>query len=103
MEHCLKSDIKEIATRLHGEARAFEGRTILLCGGAGFLGRYFASVFADLNARVLDRPCRVTVCDNLITSGEAGRKQEKQLGGFRFIQHDIIRPLGLEEETDYII
>jgi UDP-glucuronate decarboxylase len=103
MDHCLPEDIREIADRLGSDARAFSGANILLCGGAGFLGRYFASVFADLNARVLDRPCRVTVCDNLITSGEAGRNQEKSMSGFRFMRHDIIRPLGLEQEMDYII
>ena len=102
MDHCLPEDIREISDRLGADAQSFSGAKILLCGGAGFLGRYFASVFADLNARVLKRPCRVVVCDNLITSGEAGRRQQK-LGGFQFIQHDIIRPLGLEEETDYII
>ena len=103
MDHCLPEDIREIADRLGSDAQAYSGAKILLCGGAGFLGRYFASVFADLNARVLDRPCRVTVCDNLITSGEAGRKQDKQPSGFQFLQHDISRLLGLEEEMDYII
>ena len=102
MQHCFASDIREIADTLGEDARAFEGSTVLLCGGAGFLGRYFSSVLAGLNARVLKKPCRVIVCDNLITSGEAGR-QMATLDGFRFLRHDITRPLTLDEPVDYVI
>ncbi|MBI4341318.1 MAG: NAD-dependent epimerase/dehydratase family protein [Candidatus Omnitrophica bacterium] len=98
--HCLETDIKEIADRLGEEARRFEGQTVLLCGGAGFLGRYFSSVFGYFNRAVLASPCRLIVCDNLITSGKLGATQAD---GFRFIPHDIIQPLQIDERIDYII
>ena len=37
----LKSDIDEICQRLAGSAQKFSGKTVLLTGGRGFLGRYF--------------------------------------------------------------
>jgi len=100
--HCLERDIREIADRLKPEAKQLAGARILLCGGAGFLGRYFTALFAHLNDRVLNRPCRVIICDNLITSGKAG-KQLTALNGFRFIKHNIIKPLRITEPLDYII
>ncbi|MBI3324813.1 MAG: NAD-dependent epimerase/dehydratase family protein [Candidatus Omnitrophica bacterium] len=102
MTFCLESDIKEIADRLGEEAKAFSGRTILLSGGAGFLGRYFTRVFAYLNDQVLPERCRLIVCDNLITSRdeEPGLTQSE---GLRFLRHDVIKPLDLDEPIDYII
>lgn len=101
-EHCLKTDILEIADGLAERAIRFSGSTVLICGGAGFLGRYFVSVFSHLNRRVLDKPCRVIVCDNLITSGALGSAQtvDKQI---RFIQHNITQPLTLDHTVDYVI
>ena len=47
--HLLNSDIAEIVKRLGDEVKAFSGRTVLLTGGRGFLGRYFMEVFGILN------------------------------------------------------
>ncbi len=102
MPQALPQDIQAIAGSLGPDAHAFEDTTVLLCGGAGFLGRYFAAAFAYLNQQVLAKPCRVIVCDNLITSGPAGQELTARQG-FRFLAHDIIRPLTLEEPVDYII
>ena len=100
--HCLPGDIEEIVSGLGADAQQFAGRTILLCGGAGFLGRYFASVFARLNQGILRQPCQVIVCDNLITSGSLGSAMTGP-NGFRFLKHNIIQPLTLEEPVDYVI
>ena len=102
MPHCLETDIQEIAAALGEEAKPFSGSTLLLCGGAGFLGRYFTTLFAYLNDQVFTRPCRVIICDNLITSGKLGT-DSMNLDGFRFISHDIIQPLELDEPLDYVI
>ena len=102
MRHCLESDIREIAATVKEEAAAFSNSTILLCGGDGFLGRYFNSLFAYLNEQALKRPCRVIVCDNLITSGALGAKAP-DVNGFRFLAHDIIKPLKIHEPIDYVI
>ena len=68
----LESDIDEIVERLRGDAQAFAGKTVLLTGGRGFLGRYFMQVFGALNDRVLDDPVTLVSMDNMITAGEEG-------------------------------
>lgn len=100
MLHCLESDIREIAAGLGEEAKRFSGATVLLSGGAGFLGRYFSTLFAYLNDQVLSRPCQVIVCDNFITSGKLGAKG---VGGFRLLKHDVIQPLQIAQPIDYVI
>jgi UDP-glucuronate decarboxylase len=102
MPHCLESDIREIAATLGDDAEQLAGRTVLICGGAGFLGRYFTTLFAYLNDQRLSRPCRIVVCDNLITSGRLGAAAFQE-DGLRFITHDIIQPLAIEEPIDYVI
>ena len=63
-EFLLQSDISEIAVRLRENAEPLAGKTVLLTGGRGFLGRYFTEIFAKLNAEVLDKPVRVIILDN---------------------------------------
>ena len=66
MTYVLKTDLTEIVSRLGEEAKQFAGKTVILTGGRGFLGRYFLNVFAALNANVLEAPVRLIVLDNLI-------------------------------------
>jgi len=98
----LDRDIQEIAARLGEEAKAFAGSTVLLSGGAGFLGRYFSALFAHLNDHVLSKPCRVIICDNLITSGAEGA-QPLQHPHITFVSHDVIRPLAIKDPVTYVI
>ncbi len=100
--HCIDSDIIEIADRLSDIAPRFEGATVLITGGAGFLGRYFTDVLLRLNESRLKRPCRVIVCDNLITSGDLGRTVNGN-GQVEFLEHDVIKPLEIDGQVDYII
>ena len=73
---CLESDIGEIVERLGPAADAFSGKTVLITGGRGFLGRYFTRVFSALNSRPGFAKCRVLALDNLITAGDAGRTEK---------------------------
>ena len=98
----LPSDIDEIVDRLGGDARRFAGKTILLTGARGFLGRYFTDVFAELNARVLDQPVSLIALDNLITAGKEGAVVP-EIDHMTFIEHDVIQPFDWPGEVDYII
>jgi len=57
-------DVQTIIENLGADAHRFSGKTILLSGGAGFLGRHFIAVFRRLNKEVLDKPCKVISADN---------------------------------------
>lgn len=102
MRFYVDRDIREIATRLGGDAKRFAGRTILVSGGHGFFGRYFIAAFQYLNKKVLAKPCHLVALDNHITSGSSAL--DDGIGkGYRFIEHDIITPLKLEGQVDYVI
>ena len=90
-EFLLKSDIAEIVDRLAGPAQDFAGKTVLLTGGRGFLGRYFMEIFAELNRRVLKKPCQLVALDNLITAGKEGA-QISDYPHTSFVKHDVIKP-----------
>ncbi len=98
----LDSDIDEITERLRGVAANFAGKTILITGGRGFLGRYFTAVFERLNEKVLDKPCRLLVLDNLITAGKEGSVIPDLPSG-EFIHHDVINPFQCDGPVDYIL
>lgn len=101
-EFLLQSDVEEITTRLRDDAIALSGKTVLLTGGRGFLGRYFTEVFAALNAEILDKPVKVVILDNLITAGAAGAAAFSD-PNMEFIQHDVIQPFEWRGDLDYII
>jgi hypothetical protein len=61
-----KDDVKKIVDDLGSDAYRFSGKTVLLSGGAGFLGRHFISVLRRLNKEVLEKPCKVISADNYI-------------------------------------
>jgi UDP-glucuronate decarboxylase len=63
-----ENDIAEIVSGLKAEAESFEGKTVLITGGAGFLGQYFAAALAHMNDTVLKKPCKIVAFDNFITS-----------------------------------
>lgn len=98
----LDSDIEEIAKGLGNEADKLAGKTLLLTGGGGFLGRYFQAVIRHLNRLHLAKPCKMITLDNLITKTT---KPESNLvdENMRFILHDVIKPFEIDEHIDYVV
>ncbi len=100
--YILDSDVVEITELLGDDVNQFSDKSILICGGRGFLGRYFISLFKHINKNILSKPCKVYVLDNLITSGDAG-SEISQIENFEFIEHDVIKPFKISDDVDYII
>lgn len=100
-ENSLDTDISEIVSRLEPVANELSGKTILLTGGRGFLGRYFTEVITSLNEQ-LDHPLKLIVVDNLITAGEAGANFQHP-ENIEFIEHDVIEPFDYSGKLDFII
>jgi len=98
----LETDIVEIADRIQEQAQAFSGKTVLLTGARGFLGRYFMEVFANLNQGKLAKPVTLIALDNLITAGKEGA-EIPDFPNVKFIQHDVIQPFDYDGDIDYII
>jgi len=98
----LQSDIDEVVRRISDAAKDFSGKTVLLTGGRGFLGRYFMEVFNRLNLEVLEKPVKLLVLDNLITAGQEG-SQIPEFDNIEFVQHDVIQPFEFTDKLDYVI
>jgi UDP-glucuronate decarboxylase len=97
-----KKEVQEIVHGLGADVYKFEGKTVVMSGGSGFLGRYFQTFFHHINEKVLKKPCRLISIDNHITSGKAG--SELRLSKrFVYHKHDIIQPLKIKEPVHYII
>jgi len=96
----LDSDIGEIADGISDPAGVLAGRTLVVTGAAGFLGRYILAVIRRLNASVLTRPCRVLALDNMITGSGDGVEEDDNI---RFLAKNVIEPFEPDTEVDYII
>ena len=70
-------------------------KTILITGGAGFIGSH-------LSEKLLAEGNRVIVVDNFLTSSPNNITPLKNNSNFTFIEHDIIEPFYAEESIDEI-
>ncbi|MDP3685855.1 MAG: NAD-dependent epimerase/dehydratase family protein [bacterium] len=99
----IQEDIAAIAEAIEAEARKLSGTTILISGGAGFLGRYFLGVFKYLNQSTLERPCRVISVDNYITGERDGVFGVNDDSNVLSLWADVTVPLPIREPVDYVI
>ena len=99
---CLPTDIEEIISRIGNSFEVLSGKTILLSGGRGFLGRYFVEVFNQISKNLVSKPIKLIVLDNLITTGMKGRGLPASKN-IHFIKHDVIQFFNYEEKIDLII
>ena len=86
MVYEISQDVEEINERLKKEGVSFKGKTILVTGGAGFLGSWVCDVLVKQNA--------YCICLDNLTSGQPKNiihlmKEDN----FRFINHDISYPI----------
>ena len=102
IEQVLKSDIEEIVARLGDAAQRFSGKTVLLTGANGFLGRSFSELFSLLNATVLEKPVTLIGLDKS-NSSPGGNESPVDQPHIRLIKHDVVQPFTWEEPLDFII
>ena len=100
----MHDDVKDIVDNLGADAHRFSGKTILLSGGAGFLGRHFIATFRRLNKDVLSKPCKIISADNYITGEqlalhEGGRHDPNIID----VWADVSYPLPIREDLHFII
>ncbi len=71
-------------------------KTILITGGAGFIGSHLTGLF-------LGEGHRVICVDNLVTGNIENLRAFENNPKFLFIQHDVSHPFFTEEKVDYIL
>lgn len=99
----VKEDIRLIAEIIKKDAKKLEGKTLLISGGAGFIGSYILATIHELNKNYLSRPCRVISIDNFITGRKRRIVEEIKSDYFSFLEKDVTKPLDIEGKVDYII
>src|SRR5215813_14454992 len=99
----VEEEIAIIVRGIDTDTQKLSGKTILLSGGAGFLGRYFQGVFYYLNRHVLKKPCRVISVDNYITGKPHHDFDFEDKAHIVQVLGDVIYPLPIREAIDYII
>jgi UDP-glucuronate decarboxylase len=104
MHPIISEDIERIVAGVGDSAKKLAGKTVLITGGAGFIGSYIVATIVRLNAGVLDKPCNVISLDNYIT----GSKKNLLLDDItdpnvRCITHDVRQPLPSDLKADFLI
>lgn len=99
----IEQDVENIVKRINKLALHLSGKTLLISGGAGFIGSYILRTIAYLNKFKLKQPCKVISIDNYLTGTKKENDGEFPVEEFKFIEHDIRKPIEIGEKVDYII
>src|SRR3990167_3852153 len=102
-EEIVREDIASIAEKLGEEAKNFEGKTVLISGGGGFLGKYIVGALCHLNDTIFSRPCRVISVDNYITGQHHPHFNYRGRPEVLEVWADVAHPLPVREDINYII
>ena len=90
----LNEDIGKINSDL--KDHSFEDQTVLVTGGAGFLGSWMCDVLIAQNAKVI-------CLDNLASGREQNIENLKENENFSFLLHDISNPVILDKKIDFVL
>jgi nucleoside-diphosphate-sugar epimerase len=96
----ITEDIEQLADSIRGLSPQWEGKTILLTGAGGFLGRYLVGLFKYLNENVLKQKLNAILLDNFVTGDEEWLESDQHL---TFKKHNVIEPFQIDQPIDYIM
>ncbi|MFZ2682354.1 MAG: NAD-dependent epimerase/dehydratase family protein [Patescibacteria group bacterium] len=99
----LAADLQAIVQALGAQAHKLSGKTLLVSGSSGFLGRHFLLALQHLNQHVLAKPCKVIAIDSSIVGTGLNTFGELYDLNFTHITTDICAPLSLDLKVDYIV
>ncbi len=99
----IDEDISAILQEIDDVSLNLSGKTILIAGGAGFLGSYLITTIDRLNKKVLPKQCTVISLDNYITGRKRNILKTVDRKWIHFKKADITKPHKISEKIDYII
>lgn len=98
----MSRDVADVVAGLSGAESALAGKTLLLTGSGGFLGRWMVQTIDHLNAGVLKAPCRLIALDTVAPASEVTAGLAKP-AHVTFLTHDLAHPLTLKDHVDYAV
>ena len=98
MHKIIKEDVENIVNSIQDISQKLEGKTVLVVGGAGFLGKYLILTIQKLNQQ-FKLPCKIVVLDNFITGLEDKINLDENT---ELIKHNICKKFKYEGSINYI-
>ena len=90
----LDNDVTQIIENLGADAHRFSGKTVLLSGGAGFLGSHLCETLLSQGHEIL-------CVDNFYTGRKANVISLLKNPHFEIVRHDVTFPLYVEVDEIY--
>lgn len=99
----INNDIKDIVNQMGDTIQALSGKTFLITGSNGLLGSYIVDTVKYLNDKnLLKFPCRVIGINRSKVTNNSRNFHVITDNSFKFIEHDVSKPLEINEPIDYI-
>lgn len=99
----IEEDVRRIVEDVGPALKPLEGTTLVVTGGNGFLLSYLLDSAAYANDHLLHKPVKVVCLDNSVTGRAARTEHLARRPEFRFVSHDVSKPLDLEGPADWIV
>lgn len=92
----VEEDVDSLVLDLKGQGVNFKGQSVLVTGGAGFLGSWICNVLVKQEAEV-------TCIDNLCSGRMENLQHLKGSENFTFVEHDISKPIFFDDQIDVVM
>lgn len=103
LSNIIEEDVVEITSEIYPDLQQLNGSTVLISGGAGFIGAYFLDVIDYANKHLLKNPCRVYCIDNFITALPDRVEHLRKSTNIQIINNDICAPISIKSNVDFVI
>jgi len=92
----VEEDINLLVRSLNEQGISFEGQSVLVTGGAGFLGSWICEV-------LVKQDTQVTCVDNFSSGRRKNVGHLVGLENFKLVEHDISQPIFFDEKIDVVM
>lgn len=92
----IEEDVECIVNQLDQAGIRFEDMTVLVTGGAGFLGSWICDVLVRQGSQVI-------CLDNFSSGRRENVERLVSLDNFKLIEHDISEPIFFDEQIDIVL
>jgi UDP-glucuronate decarboxylase len=91
----VEEDVDSLVRSLNEQGISFEGQSVLVTGGAGFLGSWICDVLVKQGTRVI-------CVDNFSSGRRENIRHLMELENFKLVEQDISQPIFFDEKIDVV-